>query len=123
MTFEDEAEAYHLKARATLDEIEQDFPEFFDDDPFETKVRALFEEACELMLSKHRAYGPKNIADAPGGALNGIRVRLHDKTSRINNLIDNNPVNAHESLRDSWLDAANYNLIACLVMDGHWPGA
>jgi hypothetical protein len=93
------------------------------DDLFEKKVRALFEEACELLLSKHRAYGPKNIADAPGGALNGIRVRLHDKTSRINNLIDNNPVNAHESLRDSFLDAANYNLIACLVMAGDWPGA
>ena len=35
--------------------------------------------------AKHKDYGPKNIAEAPGGALNGLRVRIHDKIARINN--------------------------------------
>ena len=48
---------------------------------------------------------------------------MHDKTARINHLIDNakykNP--EHESLRDSFLDLANYAMIALLVLDGNWP--
>ena len=45
-------------------------------------------ELGDLLLSKHRYYGPKNITDAPGGAINGLRVRMHDKLARINNLVD-----------------------------------
>lgn len=90
---------------------------------FENLVVATFIEAREILLSKHLDYGPTNIANAPGGALNGLRVRIHDKTARINHLIDNakykNP--QHESLRDSFLDLANYSIIALLVIDGKWP--
>lgn len=76
-----------------------------------------------LLLRKHRDYGPKNIADAPGGALNGLRVRMHDKLARINHLIDNGAEAENEPLRDSFLDLANYGLIALMVLDGEWPGA
>lgn len=90
---------------------------------FEDSVWAVYEEARRILLSKHADYGPLNIANAPGGALNGLRVRMHDKTARINHLIDNakykNP--EHESLRDSFLDLMNYSAIALLVIDGHWP--
>jgi hypothetical protein len=90
---------------------------------FEDKVFKTYEEARTILLSKHADYGPLNIANAPGGALNGLRVRMHDKTARINHLIDNakykNP--EHESLRDSFLDLANYAIIALLVLDGAWP--
>ena len=90
---------------------------------FEDSVWAVYNEAREILLSKHADYGPLNIANAPGGALNGLRVRMHDKTARINHLIDNakykNP--EHESLRDSFLDLLNYSAIALLVLDGHWP--
>ena len=72
------------------------------------------------MLSKHEDYGPKNITDAPGGALNGIRVRMHDKTARLNNLIDNNKEPKHESIRDTLVDIANYATIALMVIDGVW---
>lgn len=75
----------------------------------------------DLLLSKHEDYGSKNISQAPGGALNGLRVRIHDKTARINNLIDSGANPQHESLRDSFLDLANYALIALLVIDGIWP--
>ena len=90
---------------------------------FEESVWAVYHEAREILLSKHADYGPLNIANAPGGALNGLRVRMHDKTARINHLIDNakykNP--EHESLRDSFLDLLNYSAIALLVLDGNWP--
>lgn len=89
----------------------------------EVHLGQLTKELNDLLLSKHKDYGPKNISLAPGGAINGLRVRMHDKTARINHLIDNakykNP--EHESLRDSFLDLANYAMIALLVIDGNWP--
>ena len=74
-----------------------------------------------VLLSKQEDYGPLNIARAPGGPLNGLRVRIFDKISRINNLIDENQDPKHESLRDSFLDLANYGIIALMVLDGTWP--
>ena len=91
-------------------------------DPFETEVYKVYAYAREILLSKHHDYGPTNISNAPGGALNGLRVRMHDKTARINNLIDNKKTAQHESLRDSFLDLMNYAAIALLVIDGNWPG-
>ena len=78
------------------------------------------DELAEILLSKHEDYGPKNISDAPGGALNGIRVRMHDKTARLNNLIDNNKEPKHESIRDTLVDIANYATIAIMVIDDVW---
>jgi hypothetical protein len=89
---------------------------------FEYKVQCLFDEAFALLIDKHKVYGPTNVANAPGGPLNGLRVRMHDKTARLNNIIDNDPENNFESLRDTFMDLANYALIACLVLDGDWPG-
>ena len=77
--------------------------------------------AGNLLLKKHRDYGPSNIAGAPGGPLNGLRVRMWDKTARINHLIDSGATPENESLRDSFLDLLNYSAIALLVLDGKWP--
>ena len=83
---------------------------------FAQAVATVFDEARDLLLSKHRDYGSKNIGGAPGGAVNGLRVRMHDKLARINNLVEGKHVN-HESLRDSFVDLANYALIGVLVLD------
>jgi len=88
---------------------------------FDRDVRYRFDECLELLLRKHKDYGPANIANAPGGALNGLRVRMHDKISRINYLIDNGKDPQNESLRDSFADLANYGVIALLCLDGVWP--
>lgn len=77
-------------------------------------------ELSDLLLSKHRDYGPKNITDAPGGAINGLRVRMHDKLARINNLVDSGADPEHESLEDSFKDMANYAIIGLLVLRGKW---
>jgi hypothetical protein len=90
------------------------------DNHFMHDVSLIYIELEELLLSKHKDYGPKNIADAPGGALNGLRVRIHDKMARINHLIDNNQEARHEPLEDSFKDLANYAIIALLVLRGKW---
>lgn len=80
------------------------------------------DELIELLLSKHEDYGPKNIADSPGGAINGLRVRMHDKLARINNLFDSAKEGTpqHESFEDSFKDMANYAIIGLLVLRGKW---
>lgn len=87
---------------------------------FEKHLQRLATENLALLLKKHADYGPSNIASAPGGPLNGLRVRMHDKLARINNLVDKDVDPENESLRDSFVDLANYALIALMVIDGRW---
>jgi len=90
-------------------------------DKLERDVKNVVDSNVAMLLSKHRDYGAKNIANAPGGALNGLQVRIHDKLARINNLIDSGVSPENESLIDSFLDLANYAVIAQLVIRGEWP--
>lgn len=78
------------------------------------------DEALSVLVSKHEDYGPTNISDAPGGALNGLRVRLHDKVARLNNLIDKGVDPKHESLYDTFLDIANYGIIGMMILNDDW---
>ena len=86
-------------------------------------VRELLDEAGNLLLRKQMDYGPTNISRAPGGPLNGLRVRMHDKIARINNLLDKNVDPQNESLRDSFIDLLNYSAIAIMVLEKKWPDA
>jgi hypothetical protein len=91
----------------------------------EVYVDSAIKELKELLLSKHRDYGPKNISDSPGGPINGLRVRMHDKLARINNLYEYMEDTKgfqpqHESLEDSFKDMANYAIIGLLVLRGKW---
>ena len=86
----------------------------------ETHLSNTVYELSQLLISKHQDYGPKNISHAPGGAINGLRVRMHDKLARINNLVDTKADPQHESLEDSFKDMANYAIIGLLVMRGQW---
>jgi hypothetical protein len=86
----------------------------------ETHLSNTVYELSQLLISKHQDYGPKNISQAPGGAINGLRVRMHDKLARINNLFDTNKGPQHESLEDSFKDMANYAIIGLLVLRGQW---
>ena len=91
----------------------------------ETHIDNTVNELSQLLISKHRDYGPKNISQAPGGAINGLRVRMHDKLARINNLVEYMEDTKgfqpqHESLEDSFKDMANYAIIGLLVMRKQW---
>ena len=92
---------------------------------FRESVDKTFFELEQLLLSKHKDYGPKNISESPGGPLNGLRVRMHDKLARINNLYEymedtNGFQPQHESIEDSFKDMANYAIIGLLVLRGEW---
>lgn len=88
---------------------------------FIADVWAVLDSAGNLLIKKHKDYGPTNISLSPGGPLNGLRVRMHDKTARINHLIDSGATPENESLRDSFIDLLNYSAIALMVLDGTWP--
>jgi hypothetical protein len=90
------------------------------DPKFAIAVSETFDELKELLIKKHLDYGPKNISDSPGGPLNGLRVRMHDKLARINNLTDKGTTPQFESLEDSFKDMANYSIIALLVLRHKW---
>jgi hypothetical protein len=88
---------------------------------FALMAEPYYMDALEILIKKQSDYGPKNIALAPGGPINGLRVRMHDKMSRINHLVDSGATPENESLRDSFLDMMNYSAIALMVLDGDWP--
>lgn len=90
-------------------------------DKFTTDMWQVFDRAGNLLLKKHKDYGPTNISRSPGGPLNGLRVRMHDKTARINHLIDKGATPENESLKDSFIDLLNYAAIAIMVIEGKWP--
>jgi hypothetical protein len=75
----------------------------------------------DIMLKKHADYGPMNIAGAPGGAMNGLRVRMYDKLARLSHLGDTDTPN-YESIEDTLIDLANYAIIGLLVQRGQWEG-
>ena len=91
------------------------------DEAFVQDVWRVLDGAGNLLIRKHKDYGPKNIAHSPGGALNGLRVRMHDKIARINHLVDSRVAPSNESLRDSFIDLLNYSAIAILVLENKWP--
>lgn len=86
-------------------------------------VDAIHAELKAILLKKQEDYGPLNISLAPGGPINGLRVRMYDKLARINNLYENGrDTPNYESFRDTLIDLANYAIIGILVQNGQWEG-
>lgn len=90
-------------------------------DAFEEEVHEVLAGLADLLVSKQEDYGPHAISRSPGGALNGINVRMHDKFMRAQHLRRTGIEPNHESLRDTYADLANYAVIAVMVLDGTWP--
>lgn len=89
---------------------------------FAAAVWEIMDAAGNLLLKKHEAYGPKNISGAPGGAENGLRVRMWDKMARLNHILENPEVDVNdESLEDTLKDLLNYCAIFIMVRNGKWP--
>jgi hypothetical protein len=84
----------------------------------------ILSELHTVMMRKHQDYGPYNIAHAPGGAMNGLIVRMHDKMERLQNLYFHRKGDTpnYESLEDTLQDLANYAIIGLLVQRGQWEG-
>lgn len=87
---------------------------------FNQEVELIMLELGGLLIRKHQDYGPKNISDAPGGPINGLLVRMHDKMARLKNLHYNNKSANYESIEDTYKDLANYAVIALMVLRNKW---
>jgi hypothetical protein len=85
-------------------------------------VDTILNELRSIMMKKQADYGHLNIALAPGGAMNGLRVRMYDKLARLNNLADKAATPNFESVEDTLIDLANYAIIGLLVQRGQWEG-
>jgi len=86
-------------------------------------VDVIIDNLRSVLFKKHEDYGPMNIAGAPGGPMNGLRVRMYDKLARLNNLIDSGrDTPNYESIEDTLIDLANYAIIGLLVQKGQWEG-
>jgi hypothetical protein len=84
----------------------------------------ILQDLHNVMIRKHEDYGPYNIAHAPGGAMNGLLVRMHDKMERLQNLFYNGKSDTpnYESMEDTLMDLANYAIIGLMVQRGQWEG-
>lgn len=88
------------------------------------------EEQYVLFARKMMDYGLSNIAlgstmEDPEDvelSLTGIWLRVNDKINRLKNLLKRKGKNyvENEPMIDSFLDIANYGIIAMLVMRGKW---
>lgn len=89
---------------------------------FEDEAADIYNECRTILYKKQADYGPKSVSQAPGGALNGVLVRMHDKWQRIQHLVETGATPENESLIDSFQDLLNYCVIALMVLDNTWPG-
>ena len=108
-----QADGFHRGLRATDQGL---------DAGFLMAVADVFDEAEDLLIGRHRDYGPGNIANGFPDPLTALVVRMGDKFERIKNLLTSDKPVYGERLRDSWIDVANYGLIGVMVIDGTWPG-
>ena len=89
----------------------------------ESDVDTILAELKTILLRKQEDYGSLNIALSPGGPYNGLRVRMFDKLQRFSHLYEQkNDTPNYESLRDTFIDLANYAIIGILVQNGQWEG-
>jgi hypothetical protein len=81
----------------------------------------VYDSLFEILVKKQNDYGPDNVRKAPGGPLNGLSVRLHDKIARLSNLLATGATPENESLRDTFVDIANYGVIGIMILDDTFP--
>jgi hypothetical protein len=86
-------------------------------------------EQYKLFAQKMMDYGIQNIAlgstledkDDIKMSVTGVWLRVNDKINRLKNLIKRNGVSfVEESMIDSFIDIANYGIIAMLVLRNKW---
>jgi hypothetical protein len=85
---------------------------------FNEEVHKAAREIADLVISKQRDYGPKNIMNSIVSPELSIAVRLNDKLARLANLIQKGATPENESLRDTADDVIGYGLILKMVIEG-----
>lgn len=110
--------------KSTVEIFEQTYP------TLSKEFKHIQNEQYELFAKKMLDYGIGNVAlgstleDSEDINLSvmGIWLRCSDKINRLKNLIKRNGKNyvEGESMIDSFIDIANYGIIAMMVLRGKW---
>lgn len=88
-----------------------------------------FEEALDVVLAEMRAtmikkngdYSSRNVDNIAEFGELGVLIRANDKMARLKNLLYHNKHEpANESVYDTWLDNANYSVIAMMIRRNVW---
>jgi len=123
MTKNSEVHPYFEK-KDTIKEFEQEYPSLAE------SFKQIQAEQYDLFAKKMLDYGLQNITlgstleDKEDIKLStmGIWLRCNDKINRLKNLIKRNGQNYvdGESMIDSFIDLANYGIIAMMVLRDRW---
>ena len=109
---------------STRNDFEQIYPELAEE------FKAIQKEQYELFAAKMLDYGLSNISlgsnldtkEDKDLSLTGIWLRCNDKINRLKNMLKRDGKNyvQGEAMIDSFIDIANYGIIAMLVMRNKW---
>ena len=110
--------------QTAVDKFEEEYPDL------SVEFIKIQQEMYVMFAAKHLDYGLNNItlggdivnnSDDKQFSLTGLCIRLTDKISRLKNLLINgkNYVKG-EGMEDTFIDIANYGIIALLVGRNKW---
>lgn len=85
---------------------------------FNQAVQQAAQEVADLVISKQKDYGPKNIMNSVVSPELSIAVRLNDKLSRLANLVQSGKKPSNETLLDTANDIIGYGLVLKMVLEG-----
>ena len=124
MTKNTEVFAMVISTEQTIKNFEATYPELGGE------FKKMQQEQYEMFAQKMLDYGIGNISlgstlEDPEDvtlSLTGIWLRINDKINRLKNLLKRNGKNyvQGEGMVDSFIDIANYGIIAMIVMRGKW---
>jgi len=64
------------------------------------------------MIKKNKDYGDMNVIEL---GEEGIVYRIHDKTTRLLNIVKNKKKPANETIEDTYIDLAGYAILGLMV--------
>ena len=109
---------------STIGDFEKKYPELAEE------FRTVQKEQYNLFASKMLDYGLSNISlgsnldtkEDRNLSITGIWLRCNDKINRLKNLLQRDGKNyvPGEAMIDSFIDIANYGIIAMIVLKGKW---
>lgn len=85
---------------------------------FQQAAHAAADEVADLVISKQKDYGPKNILNSVVQPELAIAVRLNDKLARLANLVQQGKTPENETLMDTANDIIGYGLVLKMVLEG-----
>ena len=120
----EEQASYDKIIGSTVGDFERLYPELSEE------FKNVQNEQYELFAAKMMDYGLSNISlgsdlstkDDKNLSLTGIWLRCNDKINRLKNMLKRQGKNyvQGEAMIDSFIDIANYGIIAMLVMRNKW---